>query len=86
MSTEWMVRAACRREDPELFFPGEDGHSFHGQSRQAKTVCFGCPVIRECLRYALDRPEESAHGIWAATTARQREKLRQPRASRAGAR
>lgn len=51
---DWRHRAACRDEDPELFFPvGSTGPALH-QIGQAKAVCHRCPVASECLEWALD--------------------------------
>ena len=65
----WMVRAACRGLDPDLFFPvrGED-------LRAAKAVCATCDVRDECLDYAL-RTHETC-GVWGGTSERQRRRLR----------
>lgn len=63
---DWRHRAACRDEDPELFFPiGTSGPALE-QVEQAKAVCRRCPVAAECLTWALDRPEE--YGIWGGLT------------------
>jgi hypothetical protein len=39
---EWMQRAACRDEDPDLF-TGAD------ESGEARKVCAACPVRKVCL-------------------------------------
>jgi WhiB family redox-sensing transcriptional regulator len=50
VSNEWMEEASCVGADPNAFFPEE----FHEPtSRTARKVCRECPVIRECLSYAL---------------------------------
>lgn len=57
-----IMRAACREVDPELFFPvGHSGLSA-AQALAAKNVCRLCPVVRECLTYALDTGQD--FGIW----------------------
>lgn len=64
--------AACRTEDPELFFPSNTA----GPRRinAAKDVCnSGCPVFDACLSYALRNKVE---GVWAATTEKERDALR----------
>jgi WhiB family redox-sensing transcriptional regulator len=70
---KWMGRAACRGEDPELFF-ADDARSVNERERvgEARAVCGPCPVRRECLRYAL---ATKAHGIWAGTTRDQRDTI-----------
>ncbi|MFI6559687.1 WhiB family transcriptional regulator [Streptomyces sp. NPDC050534] len=71
---EWRDRAACRSEDPDLFFPiGTSGPSLL-QTEQAKTVCRRCPVREECLRWALDTGE--CMGVWGGTSEMERRALR----------
>lgn len=50
---DWRATAACRDEDPELFFPlGTEGH-WALQIEQAKAVCARCPARQTCLDFAL---------------------------------
>jgi WhiB family transcriptional regulator, redox-sensing transcriptional regulator len=60
----WRDLAACRSADPELFFPvGDDGPALV-QIAAAKAVCAGCPVVAECLSFALVAvPEGVAGGL-----------------------
>lgn len=54
--------AACREEDPDLFFPiGSTGPALV-QTEDAKAVCRSCPVRQECLRWALDNGQDA--GVW----------------------
>lgn len=69
----WQELAACRDEDPELFFPVSEMGPGARQVAQAKAVCAGCPVRAECLRYALDAGLD--HGIFGGTTDGERRKL-----------
>ncbi|MCZ4096734.1 WhiB family transcriptional regulator [Streptomyces sp. So13.3] len=58
----WRHRAACRAEDPELFFPvGSSGPALL-QIQQAKAVCRRCPVREECLSWALEAGQDA--GVW----------------------
>jgi len=67
---DWRDRAACRDEDPELFFPtGTDGPALL-QVEQAKAVCRRCPVTDECLSWALATGQD--HGVWGGTTEEER--------------
>lgn len=70
-SAEWMARAACLNADTEVFFPdtGEPPD-------RAKRICARCPVVQECLDWALALPADTV-GIWGATTVRERQTLRQ---------
>ena len=62
----WQQQAACRTEDPELFFPVGQSGPAKLRIRQAKEVCAGCPVKDPCLRDALDAGDVA--GVWGGTT------------------
>jgi len=66
--------ALCSQVDSALFFV-EPGHDH--AAALAKAICRECPLIEQCLRYALDRPEFG--GIWGATTENDRRELRKKR-------
>lgn len=72
-TTDWQSRAACRDEDPELFFPVSDMGPGARQAEQARSVCARCPVRAECLGYALDNGLD--HGVFGGTTERERRQL-----------
>ncbi|MFI8434772.1 WhiB family transcriptional regulator [Streptomyces sp. NPDC079020] len=58
----WRMDAACREEDPDLFFPiGSTGPALV-QTADAKAVCANCPVREPCLRWALENGQDS--GVW----------------------
>ncbi|WP_435056771.1 WhiB family transcriptional regulator [Streptomyces capoamus] len=44
---DWRDQAACGGQDTELYFSALSEET-------AKNVCRGCPVIEECLQFALD--------------------------------
>jgi WhiB family transcriptional regulator, redox-sensing transcriptional regulator len=67
---DWRHRAACRDEDPELFFPVSETGPGARQTAQAKVVCARCPVRAECLEYALENGLD--HGIFGGLTERER--------------
>jgi WhiB family redox-sensing transcriptional regulator len=70
VTSDWRDRAACRGEDPELFFPiGTTGRDYDAQVEEAKAVCRGCPVRTECLDWAY---RTRADGIWGGTTEQER--------------
>ncbi len=59
---EWLRRAACVDEDPELFFPvGTAGPALR-DTEAAKDVCARCPVSAQCLAFALELGQTS--GVW----------------------
>src|SRR5438067_7021541 len=69
----WRDQAACRHEDPELFFPVGTGVPAQIQTAEAKRVCRRCPVMAECLRWALAMGQES--GVWGGTDGDERRLL-----------
>lgn len=70
---DWRHRAACRDEDPELFFPvGNSGPALL-QIAEAKTVCRRCPVVSGCLSWALESRQED--GVWGGMSEQERAAL-----------
>lgn len=66
--------AACREEDPDLFFPiGSTGPALV-QTEDAKAVCRSCPVRQECLRWALDNGQDA--GVWGGLDETERRALK----------
>lgn len=41
----------------------------------AIAMCRSCPVLKQCLEYALRHPESARSGIWGGTTATQRRRI-----------
>ena len=78
----WRDHAACRHEDPDLFFPiGTTGPALV-QTQRAKAVCEGCPVREQCLDWALGSGQSI--GVWGGTTEVERRRLRRRASSRRG--
>ncbi|MFH9432886.1 WhiB family transcriptional regulator [Streptomyces rochei] len=76
----WREHAACRTEDPDLFFPiGSTGPAAL-QAEQAKAVCRTCPVQEQCLRWALDTGQSI--GVWGGTSETERRALKRREAVR----
>lgn len=70
---EWLRRAACVGEDPELFFPvGTQGPALRDIAA-AKRVCARCPVTLECFDLALSGGQTS--GVWGGTCEQERDAL-----------
>lgn len=70
---DWRHRAACRDEDPELFFPvGNSGPALL-QIAEAKAVCFRCPVASHCLSWALNTRQDD--GVWGGMSEDERRTL-----------
>jgi WhiB family transcriptional regulator, redox-sensing transcriptional regulator len=70
---DWRHEAACRDEDPELFFPVSEMGPVARQVSEAKAVCARCPVANACLDYALDNALD--FGIFGGTTETERRSL-----------
>lgn len=78
---EWLERARCRNEDPELFFPiGTTGPALD-QVETAKAVCQRCDVRSTCLEWAIATGQDA--GVWGGTSEEERRAIR--RARRRGA-
>lgn len=65
VDTAWRTRGACRTVDPETFFPAPS-EPIDG----AMSMCRNCDVQGACLAWALDAGD--CHGVWGATTPRER--------------
>lgn len=77
---DWRHHAACRKEDPELFFPvGTSGPALL-QVTEAKAVCRRCPVTAQCLNWALRTGQVA--GVWGGMSEDERRALKR-RATRA---
>ncbi len=48
----------CTKVDPELFFRG--GNQYHNETheQEAKAVCRSCPIIFECLQFAIETDDQ----------------------------
>lgn len=75
--TLWMHHAACAGEDPDQFFPDEEGKS---SAKAARKVCATCPVAAQCAEFGV---RNSEYGIWGGLTDKQRADVRRNRRDRA---
>ncbi|MEU8362352.1 WhiB family transcriptional regulator [Nonomuraea sp. NPDC048882] len=71
----WDRRAACRNQTPETFFL-VTYQPASANVRAAKTICQGCPVVADCLAWALANPQLASDGIWGGTTPIERAAIR----------
>ena len=64
----WRESANCITADPDLFHPTDGNGHWIGrhQATEAKAVCSRCPVIAECLAWAMDEDYGIAGGLTAA--------------------
>lgn len=70
---DWRHRAACRDEDPELFFPVSEQGPGARQVAAAKAVCARCPVASACLAWALETGQDN--GVWGGVSEAERRTL-----------
>lgn len=86
-TVDWRHAGACRERtpagkplhDPELWFPlGETGSALV-QAAAAKAVCRRCPVMEQCLQWALETGQD--FGVWGGLTEGERRAMKR-RASR----
>lgn len=75
LSATWRDYAACAgmsKTDYDTFYGRDTGNNRY--DREAKAICAGCPVVDECLAYAL--AADIRHGVWGGHNAKERAKLR----------
>ena len=71
---DWRRGAACAEEDPDLFFPiGNTGPALL-QIEEAKGVCVRCPVMEQCLQWALETNQHD--GVWGGLSEDERRLLK----------
>ncbi|MBM7796585.1 WhiB family transcriptional regulator [Pseudoglutamicibacter albus] len=76
----WRDKAACLEKDPDLFFPvGNTGPALL-QIEEAKNVCRTCPVIEQCLSWAMETGQDA--GVWGGLSEDERRAMKR-RAARA---
>ncbi len=68
----WRTRARCRGLDTEMFYraDGVTRPVRMARERAAKEICATCPVISDCLDWALRTAEPA--GIWGGMTPEER--------------
>jgi WhiB family redox-sensing transcriptional regulator len=69
--TSWLLLAACRGTNTNLFFPTRGDNR---TLRDSKKICASCPVRQQCLHQALLDGEK--FGVFGGTSERQRRRLR----------
>jgi len=74
-TTDWRKSALCADEAAtRLFFPVGVTGAAEVQIQDAKTVCEGCPVVAECLSFAIETNQE--YGIWGGKSEEERRVIR----------
>lgn len=67
--------AACKDiEDKEFFHPRD--HQLAGRIEELRAICRSCPVIAECLQFAVE--QRIGQGFWGGKTSKERRKMSRP--------
>jgi WhiB family redox-sensing transcriptional regulator len=94
----WQEQAACRGEDPDLFFApavpddatlpelGALAAEWKRREAAARRICASCPVRTACLDWRLRFEHQRDGGIWGGLDEEQRWKLHRNRVRAASAR
>jgi WhiB family redox-sensing transcriptional regulator len=69
----WMALGACRGAGVEFVPPPPRPGRTSAAEEAALAVCQRCPVIEECLAFALEHGEA---GVWGGTTEAERREMR----------
>lgn len=69
---DWTRDAACRNKPVDWFHPEYPAHT--ATYARARAVCAQCPIVDQCLAYAIVINTE--FGMWGATTPRERRAIR----------
>jgi WhiB family redox-sensing transcriptional regulator len=72
--SDWRLRGACVDLDPDDFFPVGSERAMARRYESARRACRACPVITQCLQFALD--SDTDFGMWGGCTPRERRRMR----------
>lgn len=72
MNWNWREAALCRGFDGEIFFPMSERPGTEGVE-YAKSICAMCPVITECLAFALETGQD--YGVFGGLAPSERREL-----------
>jgi WhiB family redox-sensing transcriptional regulator len=75
----WRLKAACAGRDQAIFFP--EVPLTRISWAEARAICRECPVVIDCLFYAVSARVE--HGMFGAKTPEERRRLRRKLLTRA---
>jgi len=81
---EWLHRARCKDEDPEVFFPIGNAGPAAQQIEVAKAICVACEVRQDCLEWAIATGQDA--GVWGGLSEDERRALQRARKPRPAAR
>ena len=79
----WLDLAACKGQPIEVFFVEKHGRIQN--ANEAKKICATCPVVHECLEYALNVHYRDQWGVYGGKTGRERQHILETRLLRRNA-
>lgn len=65
----WRESAKCKNEDVNLFMSNSKQ-----EINDAKAICIGCPVLKQCLDYAITN--DIPYGVWGGTSQSERKSMK----------
>jgi WhiB family redox-sensing transcriptional regulator len=68
MSNAWQQFAACKGQDPDIFYPRNEE-----EAAVAKRICARCVVSEACLQHAIANGERD--GVWGGASGRERRRM-----------
>jgi WhiB family redox-sensing transcriptional regulator len=75
ITINWLDEAACLGQGADLFYSDE---VFTPETKKviakAKMFCKSCPVVADCLQYAINNDER--FGVWGSFSAKERSSIR----------
>ena len=74
ITINWLDQAACLGKGSDLFFTDPTSHENKKVISKAKTFCKSCPVVAECLQYAINNDER--FGVWGSFSAKERSTIK----------
>ena len=69
----WRELGACHEIDTDLFFSVGISQAAQRQAAEAKSICGTCPVIQDCLAFAISTHQE--YGVWGGLDEDERRSL-----------
>lgn len=75
LTTNWLDQASCFGQDTEMFYADT---VFSAENKKiiakAKMFCKTCPVVADCLQYAINNQER--FGVWGSFSTKERSAIR----------
>ena len=68
---DWRLGAACQSDSSEIFFPLNE--MVEELVAPARAICRACPVVVECLAFAI--ANRQPYGVWGGLTTPERDQI-----------